>query len=95
MSDFAGTPPPSGGIGPGGPAWSMFLAAFQDLVRATNAQTQAIKGVTNAATPVVALLAGVAPGTPPAGQFYIYMDSADNTLKAKGPAGTVTPLAVP
>ena len=95
MSDFSGVSLPSGGIGPGGPAWAMFLAALQDLVRATNAQTQAVKGVTNSATPVVALLAAVAPGTPPAGQFYIYMDSADNTLKAKGPSGTVTPLAVP
>lgn len=33
--------------------------------------------------------------TPPAGQFFIYMDDADNRLKAKGPSGTITTLALP
>lgn len=36
-----------------------------------------------------------APASPPAGQFYIYMNSADNKLYAKGPGGTVTTLALP
>ena len=36
-----------------------------------------------------------APGTPAAGKFYVYMDSSDSKLKAKGPSGTVTILALP
>ena len=43
----------------------------------------------------LALGAVTAPPTPPPGQFYIYMDLADNKLKAIGPSGTVTPLANP
>ena len=38
---------------------------------------------------------GGTPPTPPANTFYIYVDSADNTLKARGSNGTVTPLALP
>ncbi len=34
-----------------------------------------------------------APASPPAGQFYVFMDQADGKLKAKGPGGTVTVLA--
>lgn len=44
---------------------------------------------------VLAPHAATAPGTPPAGQFYFYMDSADNKLKCKGPSGTVTVLGNP
>lgn len=36
-----------------------------------------------------------APATPPVGQFVIYMDSADNKLKCKGPSGTITVLGLP
>ena len=43
----------------------------------------------------VSLGAVTVPPTPPAGQFYIYMDHADSKLKAIGPSGTVTPLANP
>jgi hypothetical protein len=39
--------------------------------------------------------AGGAPTTPVAGYFDIYMDVADNKLKAKGPGGTITILASP
>lgn len=35
------------------------------------------------------------PGTPNFGRVYIYVDSADNKLKAKGSSGTVTILANP
>jgi len=36
------------------------------------------------------------PGSnPPAGTFYVFMDTADNKLKALGPSGTLTVLAVP
>jgi len=36
-----------------------------------------------------------APPTPAAGFFALFMDTADNTLKALGPSGTLTPLAAP
>lgn len=39
--------------------------------------------------------AQTAPGSPGAGFFVIYMNSADNKLYAKGPSGTVTALALP
>jgi hypothetical protein len=45
--------------------------------------------------PIHNVIEGNAPGTPPAGQMYIYMDQADHKLKAKGPNGTVTILANP
>lgn len=35
------------------------------------------------------------PGTPSAGHFVIYVDQADDKLKAKGSSGTVTTLALP
>ncbi|HXI85271.1 MAG TPA: hypothetical protein VNL17_14415 [Verrucomicrobiae bacterium] len=35
------------------------------------------------------------PGTPAAATFYIFIDSADNKLKCKGPSGTVTTLGNP
>lgn len=41
------------------------------------------------------MVAITAPATPAAGQFRIYMDAADNILKAKGPGGTVTNIALP
>jgi hypothetical protein len=44
---------------------------------------------------VAALTAQTAPETPKSGTFYLYMDKADNKLKAKGPSGTVTVLAEP
>lgn len=34
-------------------------------------------------------------GNPPAGNFWLYMSSADNKLYCKGPSGTVTPLGNP
>ena len=34
-------------------------------------------------------------GSPPSGQFYLFVDTASGDLKAKGPSGTVTVLAVP
>lgn len=43
----------------------------------------------------VIFAAETAPATPAAGTFVIYMDSADNKLKAKGPSGTITILASP
>jgi hypothetical protein len=46
-------------------------------------------------TPIVNTNSRAAPASPPAGQFFLYMDSADNILKAKGPSGTVTSLANP
>lgn len=36
-----------------------------------------------------------APATPVTGQFVIYMDSADNKLKCKGPSGTITVIGLP
>lgn len=45
--------------------------------------------------PQISLSAESAPGTPGAGKFTIYVDSADNKLKAKGPSGTVTIIALP
>lgn len=36
-----------------------------------------------------------APGTPAAGNFYVYMDTSDSKLKCKGPSGTVTVLGLP
>lgn len=51
--------------------------------------------VTNPTVQVVTLDAVTAPATPPANTFYLYVDSADNKLKAKGPSGTVTILALP
>ena len=36
-----------------------------------------------------------APSTPPSGVFYLYMDASDNKMKAKGPSGTTTILALP
>jgi hypothetical protein len=44
---------------------------------------------------VAALTAQTAPGNPQPGTFYLYMDKADDKLKAKGPDGTVTVLANP
>jgi hypothetical protein len=44
---------------------------------------------------VAALTAQAAPETPGPGTFYLYMDKADNKLKAKGPSGTVTILGNP
>jgi len=44
---------------------------------------------------VATLVASTAPGTPAAGEFYIYMDSADSKLKCKGPSGTVTTIGNP
>ncbi len=44
----------------------------------------------------IQLKAVAAPGgSPPAGNFWIYMDVADSTLKCKGPSGTVTPIGAP
>ncbi len=43
----------------------------------------------------IVLSAVAEPATPAAGKFVIYMDVADGKLKAKGPSGTVTPLANP
>jgi hypothetical protein len=42
----------------------------------------------------VAITAASAPGKV-TGQFTIYVDSADSKLKAIGPSGTVTTLALP
>lgn len=39
--------------------------------------------------------ASAVPATPPAGQFYLYMDLSDNKLKAIGPSGTITEVALP
>jgi hypothetical protein len=39
--------------------------------------------------------ATTAPGSNPASGFYIYVDSADSKLKARGTSGTITVLAVP
>jgi hypothetical protein len=36
-----------------------------------------------------------APATPPSGMYYVYVDSADGKLKAKGSNGTITVLASP
>ena len=44
---------------------------------------------------VAALTAQAPPETPKPGTFYLYMDGADNKLKAKGPNGTVTVLGDP
>lgn len=44
---------------------------------------------------LLSLKSATAPATPATGTFYIYMDSSDNKLKAKGPSGTVTVLANP
>jgi hypothetical protein len=45
---------------------------------------------------VVFINTGTVPvGNPPTGTFYIYTDPADNKLKAKGSAGSITPLANP
>jgi hypothetical protein len=44
---------------------------------------------------VAALTAQTTPEAPGPGTFYLYMDKADNKLKAKGPSGTVTVLADP
>jgi hypothetical protein len=41
------------------------------------------------------LTAEAEPATPAAGFFDIYMNVSDNKLYAKGPSGTVTPLALP
>nr|WP_294564474.1 hypothetical protein [uncultured Rhodopila sp.] len=43
----------------------------------------------------VAVQAQAVPATPATGNFIVYMDIADNKLKAKGPGGTVTTLALP
>ncbi len=42
----------------------------------------------------ISLFPITAPGTP-VGKFTIYMDVSDNKLKAIGPSGTITPLALP
>jgi hypothetical protein len=39
--------------------------------------------------------AGAAPTGNPSGGFFLYVDPADNKLKARGPSGTVTTLALP
>lgn len=41
------------------------------------------------------VVAGSDPGTPAAGNFYVWMDTASSKLFARGPSGTVTTLAVP
>lgn len=46
-------------------------------------------------SPGVTIEARAAPSVPPAGRFRIYMDRADNKLKAIGPNGTVTVMAAP
>lgn len=40
-------------------------------------------------------VAATAPTANPVSGFVLYMDPADNILKARGPAGTVTPIALP
>ena len=42
-----------------------------------------------------AMLPTTAPAAPPAQGYYVYVDAADNTLKAKASTGTVTPIALP
>lgn len=67
-----------------------FLAALQQIALELSAQTQVLSP-----TGLVRLVAISTPAAPPAGQFLIYMDAADNKLKAIGPDGTITDIANP
>lgn len=70
--------------------------AFQ--INATNRQFTIGEGAPSSVVINAGSLGIVAvgqPSTPTSGFFFIYMDVADNKLKAKGPSGTVTTLANP
>lgn len=53
----------------------------------------AVTPVGGVLTTQVIPVAVIEPPTPPAGQFYLYMDTVDSALKAKGPSGAVTNLS--
>jgi hypothetical protein len=69
---------------------------WTERFKVSNAGNYLFSSSTESGVGVMALKTTTAPSaSPSAAGFYIYVDPADNKLKARGSSGTITPLALP